>query len=188
MLPESDEALDQYCRIVEKISGFLSGDPAAITYPHALLVVEWMRGYSLSRIINRNWKYWKEKNKNLQTVIRDTMRDIEEYARFKFVKYSSCYIDILKYFLECNGYEEIVKDIPELSLWLEFGVSQGTQISLMSLGLTRTSAIAISEYIVDTDLTPKQCIEWLKEHNLDSLDLSPIVITEIYNILSVNAK
>ena len=58
----------------------------------------------------------------------------------------------------------------------------------MSLGLTRTSAIAISEYIVDTDLTPKQCIEWLKEHNLDSLDLSPIVITEIYNILSVNAK
>lgn len=188
LLPESDEALDQYCRIVEKISGFLSGDPAAITYPHALLVVEWMRGYSLSRIINRNWKYWKEKNKNLQTVIRDTMRDIEEYARFKFVKYSSCYIDILKYFLECNGYEEIVKDIPELSLWLEFGVSQGTQISLMSLGLTRTSAIAISEYIVDTDLTPKQCIEWLKEHNLDSLDLSPIVITEIYNILSVNAK
>ena len=99
MLPESDEALDQYCRIVEKISGFLSGDPAAITYPHALLVVEWMRGYSLSRIINRNWKYWKEKNKNLQTVIRDTMRDIEEYARFKFVKYSSCYIDILKIFL-----------------------------------------------------------------------------------------
>ncbi|WP_419877551.1 DEAD/DEAH box helicase [Brevibacillus centrosporus] len=183
VLPESDDALTNYIKLVDRISRYLSGDSEKLNYPHALLVLYWIRGDSLSLIINKNWRYWKNHGKNLAQVIRDTMRDIEEYARFKFVKYSSCYIDVLKYYLMSIDREDLVEKIPSLNIWLEFGASQLTQVSLMSLGLSRTSAIAVSELIVADGLTVKECIQWLFALNLAGTDLSPIIMEEIRQVL-----
>ncbi|WP_340673044.1 DEAD/DEAH box helicase [Brevibacillus agri] len=183
VLPESDDALANYIKLVDRISRHLSGDSEMLNYPHALLVLYWIRGDSLSLIIQKNWRYWKDNGKNLAQVIRDTMRDIEEYARFKFVKYSSCYIDVLKYYLMSIDRTDLVEKIPSLNIWLEFGASQLTQVSLMSLGLSRTSAIAVSELIVADGLTAKECIQWLFALNLAGTDLSPIIIEEIRQVL-----
>ncbi len=184
ILPESDDALVNYIKLVDRISKYLSGDSEKLNYPHALLVLYWIKGDSLSFIINKNWRYWKDKGKNLAQVIRDTMRDIEEYARFKFVKYSSCYIDVLKFYLMSIDRMDLVEKIPNINIWLEFGASQLTQVSLMSLGLSRTSAIAVSELIVADGLTVKECIQWLFALNLAGTDLSPIIIEEIKQVLN----
>ncbi|WP_231586943.1 DEAD/DEAH box helicase [Paenibacillus sp. E194] len=63
-LPEDENALTNYCDIIGIISEYLSGDVPQLTYPHALLVLNWLRGMSLSRIIDRNWGYWSKKVKN----------------------------------------------------------------------------------------------------------------------------
>src|SRR5206468_13117686 len=128
----------------------------------ALLIIYWLRGMSLSRIIDKNWGYWSKRDKKLDAVIRDTMRDLEEFARFKFLKYSSCYNDLLRHYFITIGKVELAQQVPELKLWLEFGASQKTQISLMGLGLSRTSAIIISEYIASDALEPYECVSWLK--------------------------
>ncbi|GAA4724187.1 DEAD/DEAH box helicase [Brevibacillus fulvus] len=185
-LPESEEAYESYVRVIGRISKHLSGDPPQLNEYRAVLVTNWMRGYGLAWIIERNWGYWrkrKDKKKTLPSVIRETMRDIEEFARFKFAKYSSCYIDILKYFLEKEGFTDLAMDLPKLNIWLEFGASQQTQISLMSLGLSRTTAIALSELIVHDNYNTDQCLEWLNTVNLESLELSPIIIQEVMHIL-----
>lgn len=185
-LPESEDAFNSYKELIETISQYLSGDHPKLTIPYTILVLSWMNGYGLSRIIDNNWKYWGPRGKKLQTVIRDTMHSIEEYARFKFVKYSSCYTDVLKYFLESQGRIDLLDEIPEMNIWLELGASQGTQVSLMSIGLSRTSAISLSELIIKDNLTPKECISWLLNQEIDTFDLSPIIIQEIKRVISLN--
>ncbi|WP_042196283.1 DEAD/DEAH box helicase [Paenibacillus camerounensis] len=188
-LPEDEDALDNYCALIDRISKYLSGDVPELTYAHALLVLNWLRGWSLSRIIDRNWRYWNNKigkTKKLDAVIRDTMRDLEEYARFKFLKYSSCYNDILQFYLESINQAKLAEEVPQLKLWLEFGASQKTQISLMALGMSRTSAVMISEYITSDSFEPEDCLKWLRSMDVEVLGFSPIVVAEILKVLTIH--
>ncbi|WP_438298442.1 DEAD/DEAH box helicase [Sporosarcina sp. FA15] len=182
--PYDSDALNRFMLIIGTISEYLSGDHPGATYPYARLIHDWVRGHSLSRIINRNWNYWRERgDKSINRVIRDTMGDIEEYARFKFIKYSSCYNDVLKYYVESEVDPELWGDIPNMNIWLEFGSSIETQISFMSLGLSRSTAIAISETISRDNFTPEDAIEWLLL-NYRNINLSPIMIKEIVKVVS----
>ncbi|MEA2569263.1 MAG: hypothetical protein QOI24_1264 [Acidobacteriota bacterium] len=180
--PGSDDALDSYMRVIGIISQHLSGDPLQLTYPHALLVVNWMRGYSLARLISENWKYWKDHGRQLPDVIRRTMADIEEYARFRFAKYSACYVDVLRFHLTELNRVDLVEEIPRLNMWLEFGTSIATQLSLIGLGLSRTSAIAVSEYIPEDNLDLEAALARLRELNLDTVAVSPIIANEIRRV------
>ena len=99
--PEDDDAQDKYMHIIGRISKYITGDPHQLNYSRSILVTNWMRGYGLARIISDNIK-WNEKQntkKSLAAIIRDTMREIEEYARFRFLKYTTCYLDVLRFHL-----------------------------------------------------------------------------------------
>ncbi|USK32545.1 DEAD/DEAH box helicase [Bacillus sp. F19] len=182
--PNNKAALDRYIKIVEKIQEILSGEHPGKNFPYSLLIIEWMRGYSLSRIIARNIKYWqkRDRSKNKQSIIRETMKDIEEFARFKFVKYFACYRDILNYFMELNN-DVIEEDLSDLTIWLELGASEKTPISLMGIGFTRTTAISIAEILKDQNLDGEECIKLLKQINWEKVPLSPIVRREVIQIL-----
>ncbi|MEI9974859.1 MAG: hypothetical protein WDO73_24095 [Ignavibacteriota bacterium] len=52
-----------------------------------------------------------------------------------------------------------------MAILLEFGVSQQTQLALIGLGLSRTSAIALSEIIAADDLTAEKIMEWLRDNS-----------------------
>ena len=77
--------------------------------------------------------------------------------------------------------DDLIDQIPQLNLWLEFGVSQKTHLSLLSLGLTRNTVIELSEYITNTKMTKKECLIWLKEQNFEQLNISKIIINDINN-------
>ncbi len=178
--PESPDAVrDSYVKIIGVISEHLSGDPQQLNWPRAILVVNWMRGTALSRIITDNWSYWSTHGKTLPVVIRESMQDIEQFARFKFVKYASCYIDVLKQFFVTTNQVGLIDLIPQLHIFLEFGASIQTQISLMDLGLSRVSAIAISDYMTGTNLSRNECLTWIKQQSFERFDLSPIITAEL---------
>ncbi len=179
--PSSSSALSSFENIMKITSEFLSGDTRPIT-PYSILLINWMRGYKLSKIIAQNWKYWKDRNRTIDTVIRNTMKDIETFCRFEFAKFSKCYVDLLRHTLHIKKRTDLVKLIPNLNIWLEFGVSSKTQVSLISLGLSRNIAVALYEYITDDMLEPQDCIDWIK-HYLSTIEISPIFIEEIQRIL-----
>ncbi|MFH0984046.1 MAG: DEAD/DEAH box helicase [Candidatus Omnitrophota bacterium] len=186
--PESEGAFDSYVRVLNRISKHLSGDFPKLNPYYAVLVINWMRGYPLARIISDNVRYWEkhpEKKKSIPAIIRDSMRDVEEFARFKFVKYSSCYVDVLRFFFKENGHQAYLDQIPDLNIWLEFGASQQTQISLMGLGLSRQTAISVSELIPSPDFGRKEVIAWIKGRDLEGLDLSPIILAELKRVAAV---
>lgn len=184
VLPGSENSYENYIRFLNRISKYLSGDHPALNPYYAILVQNWMQGYPLPRIINGNIKYWKKQatKKSTATVIRNTMRDVEEFARFRFAKYSSCYIDILRFFFRSSGQEKYLSSIPDLAIWLEFGVSKQTQISLMGIGLSRQTAIAISELIADENMQRDDVVQWLKNQEFYDSSISMIMLAEIEKV------
>lgn len=188
--PEAEDAQDKYMHIIGRISSHINNDSYLQNMSHAILVTQWMRGYGLARIIASNIKWYKDKgkDKNLQAIIRDTMRDIEEFARFKFLKYSNCYIDVLKYYFASIGDSESIAKIPQINLWLEFGASQQTQISLMSMGFTRTAALELSDLMVATDMSKDDCLRWLIENDYHSMSLSATIMSEIDTVMNLQPE
>ena len=185
--PEEDDAQEKYLHIIGRISSNLTGDPHQLSAYRSILITNWMRGYGLARIIEDNikWNNKKQTGKNTATIIRDTMRDIEEYARFKFLKYTTCYIDVLKLYFWTKGDSEAIKKIPQINLWLEFGASKMTQISLMAMGFTRTAALEYSDLIVDENYTKDQCLQWFLTNNIYSMDLPESIINEAVRIVGL---
>src|SRR2546430_14124700 len=127
----------------------------------------------------------RERPAQLASVIRQVMKDIEEVARFQAPKYISCYIDVLRQFLSSIGRVDLITPELDLNILLEFGVPGGTQLSLMGLGLSRTSALAVSEYIAADNLSESQCVEWLRSNPWQDLELPALVKREIQSMLDL---
>ena len=140
---------------------------------------------SFAYLISKSYDSYQKKgsNKKLPAVIREVMENVENFVRFKFAKDSSCYVDILRYVLEINGKQDLIENIPQLSLWLEFGVSQKTHLSLLALGLSRNTVLELAQLTVSTEKSIEECLVWLRSLNLDELNLSPIIINDIKKVI-----
>lgn len=185
--PEEDDAQERYLHIIGRISSHLTGDTHKLNAYRSVLITNWLRGYGLAHIISDNiqWHRKNGSNKSISAIIRDTMREIEEYARFRFLKYTSCYIDILKLFFEAKGDYESIAKIPQMSLWLEFGASKTTQITLMAMGFTRTAALEFSELMVDENFDKQKCLWWFSVNDIYSLDLPSSIVAEAERIIAL---
>lgn len=186
--PEDENSYQEYITFISRIGKTISEFNPRLSPYRSRLILNWMKGRPLSLLIKDSIKYYEKKTrpKSVDAICREVMADIENFARFRFVKDSSCYIDILKYFLQEKEEYELLDSIPDISLWLEFGVSEETQISLLSLGLSRQSAIELSEIIPNSNLGKTECLNWVMNEDLINYEFSPIIIEEINNVKKKN--
>ncbi|WP_025154901.1 DEAD/DEAH box helicase [Morganella morganii] len=187
--PSSDNALSSYIAAFTRISDTMSielGYNSKGAFVLALLVINWMRGYPLARLISERITYLKKKKKEYKepSVIRNVMEDVERVARYQAPKLLSCYNDLLKNFYVTEGRADLIEYIDEVGVFLELGVSIKTQISLISLGFSRTSAVMISEYITKDNFDELSCIQWIVENSSLLDDLPALVKLEIYSIVN----
>lgn len=182
-----DTAINSLIGVFTRITNHLGGKlrAGAAAYGNALLVAQWMRGYPLHRIIDRQIKYWSKRspNKGSMAVIRETMEKVETIARFETPKYLHAYLDLLRCALEDRGRGDLMSQSDDYWLYLEFGVSKRTQLSLMALGLSRSSVTTISEYITEEDLSETECLNWLESNELDEYDLPQLVQLELAAVM-----
>lgn len=145
----------------------------------ALLITDWMRGLPLAAIIGKRlaWLRSNRPNFKLATEIRGVMRDVETVARFQAPKYLGCYLDVLAWHLREIGQSAAADELPDVTMMLELGVSRATEVSFMALGLSRTSVVALAEFITDPGLSRADARAWLAQRDLDAFDL-PVVIRE----------
>lgn len=188
--PSSENAVEDLCQIFLRINkcfgpkfGF---GYAGKAFYHALLTVNWMRGYPLPRIISERVKRKEKGSKkiNLHGEIRDTMVEVENIARFLAPKYLTCYCDVLKEYLEHTDRKELGERIKELSLVLEFGVPLKTQISLMSLGLSRTTVLELSKTIPEDSFSKSEAYDYLISGTWKILELPVPMVLEIELVLA----
>ncbi len=190
--PSSQDAVQSYTAVFNRISTHLTNSfgRGGRIFMLALLVTRWMSGLSLARLIQDRIDYERRRNRtpNESTIIRQVMQDVEVIARFEAPRHLTCYTDLLKLHLQEIDEPELLEALNDLGMFLELGVSQETQISLMSLGLSRTTTVALSEIIASDSLTEEQCLEWLNTNLWQTADFPIIIKHEIENILALHSE
>ena len=188
--PGSNDAVESYVRIFARCAQTIAPTLGIVSTRHfslALLVAHWMRGYPLSRLILDRINALRKKRSevNVAETIRSVMVDVEQIARFQAPRLMACYRDLLQFVLIEKGRQDLIKEYPDLSLLLEYGVAQQTQISLVTAGLSRTSTIALSELIASDSLSQDEVRNWLLENVRiwQESDLSPLVKREIQRLI-----
>ncbi|MGX1703410.1 DEAD/DEAH box helicase [Microbacterium sp. NPDC055357] len=182
--PESYDAVDAYLRAIAICFRFLGADftqNEGRQFALALLFVEWMKGRPLAVLISSRLRYLRRAGRKhtLAVEIRSVLKDVEQYARFEGPLFLACYADVLNEAIPSESKHEETRDI---AMMMELGVSRVTEVSMMSLGLSRTSVVALSEHIIKDDLTPEQSLEWIASHDIGAYDLPALVVAEIANM------
>lgn len=154
----------------------------------ALLALRWMRGSSYQELLKDQIEYKKEKSKtkkepNVNSEARSLFKKIDSNLRFDYVKFTKCYNDLLLYVIRNENITEELPGIPPLHLYLELGACSGTTISLIGMGMSRTSAAILTKMATKTTMTEKETEEWLKNYNLKAFDVPSTVISEVNRVL-----
>ncbi len=191
---DSEDSYDRFVTIMRRIDEnvFPAFLPEGLIPLYARIVVQWLKGFSLAAMIRRNIKYHVDHNKKykLPTLIRQTMEHVEQIARFKAPKYFSAYMDVLHIHLKGIERHDLVEDDLDIGIQLEFGVSSRTLLSLMELGLSRMSAVALYEKIARDDLDKAQCLAWVaaRVDQLPGMDIPVIIVREILERLPLDEE
>lgn len=181
----SNDSYDRFVTIMGRINEYLfpAFTPVWRIRLFALVVYKWLKGYSLARIIQDSIQWYQEAGKpfNMPELIRNTMELVEQVARFKAPKYLSAYVDVLNLHLREIGRDDLIDDGLDIGTQLEFGVSSRTLLSLMELGLSRMSAVALYEKIARDDLSKESCVEWVLERvgQFEAMDIPAIIVREV---------
>ncbi len=186
--PESNDAADSYVSALGRSNDHLGArfGGGGRVWAVAMLVTHWMRGYPLARLIAERIAFCKRRDGgvNVASLIRSTMDDGEQIARFEAPKYLACYLDVLTFHLEQTDKSELAEGMPDLTMMLELGVSRQTELSLMALGLSRTTGIVLSELITGDELDREGVLVWLAQQKLEELDLATLIKLEISTVLA----
>ena len=112
--------------------------------------------------------------------IRDLFREIEEDLRYRYVKYTSVYLKVLASVLTERGETARAENLVPLHMFLEFGASERVLVNLMSLGLSRTTAIVLKRIVsLGSNMSLLECKHYLSAVNLNRIAIPAICKAEI---------
>lgn len=189
-------------RIVEQVNG----ESRKFGALAGKLAVDWMKGIPypemLGRWISRQRKSERKKaeqalsdgetpakSKTLDALIRGAFDLIEETVRFQFVQLGKAYRELLIQALRQTGNADFVPKVYDFALALELGISSKTGTAYVELGLSRIAASSLERLSpADGPLTVEDARQVLRELNVESAKLSPIIITELIRLGLINTE
>lgn len=188
LCPRSPFAEDAYSNLVDMFAVIETTFIKSNTQRHryfAFLALEWMRGTPIRDLVKGRleFKQIPDDKKTVNEEIRDLFREIEEEIRYRYVKYINIYLQVLAFVLREKGESELAEKLLPLHLFLEFGASDKTLINLMSLGLSRTSAILLKKTVsLRSDMAVQDCKTYIEAVNLHRIAIPTICKAEIAKV------
>jgi superfamily II DNA/RNA helicase len=171
-LSQINEAFD--IGMADKYFGLVSG-----------LAHSWVWGRPIGEMIGERVSYVRQKEPNAEAsgIIRSLLKVIETEVRYKLVKNFAAYEDLLQLILrERYGSNEV--QIAPYHIYLEFGSSDSTTLGLMTLGLSRFTAIKLKSALYWSDeREPEEFLKKIRSYSVDNLPIPELCRQEIYEIL-----
>ncbi|MCA6968444.1 DEAD/DEAH box helicase [Pectobacterium carotovorum] len=141
--------------------------------------------HDLSDLINRGESVDKIRRKT-SSLIRDVLNTLENQVRYNLVRYLKIYRETLIYVLVSKGEKDKADKVENISAYLEFGSCNPTELSLMSLGLSRSTALFLkNKFNFPRDSSPEELIEFLLTRNINSKNTPEFRIRELKDVLGV---
>jgi superfamily II DNA/RNA helicase len=159
---------------------FLGESDKNILTHYAVISSQWINENPLGFLIQERINYQKSVKKfvSVNRCVRSIVDEIDRVVTFKYSKYLKCYTDILQYYLTTTGKE--VKLI-NLSAYLELGAYHPTTLSLLSFGVSRTTAIRLRNIIGNNDLNRQECRQWIDANMEKHKSMLPKVCQDDYD-------
>ena len=179
----SNERMKKIFRIVEEFLGESKNNSYQF---HAWLASEWIHDVPLRRIIDERIRLLRKRGKfkSVGDTIRDLMRAIESDLRHRYVKHTKAYNDVLAQVLRDTGKGDWAGHLKPLHLFLECGALHPVALSLISLGLSRTTALLLKRKIrFPEDASPEQCKAIVAKSEPDKLAIPALCRAEIKKVL-----
>lgn len=153
---------------------------------YSMLASKWIHDIPLKRIIEEAIAYQRQSNRfiSVRQTIFDLMEDLEREIRFQYVKHTRAFNDVLSVVLRRAGYDELAVGLKPLHLFLECGASNRTVLSLIALGLSRTTALLLKGKLrFGDDYAPEDCLAKLAATDLNVLRIPSVCLKEIRELL-----
>lgn len=160
----------------------------------SLLTSHWIKFQNFSVIIDARRKYYK--NEEFDLSVRHVFKDIDNYSRYLVPKLLRCYIDVLNFYYEQNGNFDLIYNDNDVETLLEYGINNKTQMSMITLGLSRSTIVKLfdikteaGQYLVDNiEMDEITALKWLHdnvEYFKSNKKLPELLIEEIQNVLYI---
>lgn len=148
---------------------------------------QWATGTPINFLIRERVNYIRRQDNfstKTSTIIRELLGIIESEIRFKLVKYFSAYEDVIRYCLQIKGHSDDEARQAAYHTFLEFGACSTVELSLMSLGFSRFTALRLGKMLDWGDSVEVEDFALvIARSNVDSLKIPRICIKEIKEIL-----
>lgn len=141
--------------------------------------------HELSDMINRGESIGKIRRKT-SSLIRDVLNTLENQVRYNLVRYLKIYRETLIYVLISKGEKGKAEKVENISAYLEFGSCNPIELSLMSLGLSRSTALFLkNKFNFPRDSSPEALIEFLLTKDLNSKNMPEFRLRELKDVLGI---
>jgi superfamily II DNA/RNA helicase len=187
----SDDFYGKLQRIFKLIWNILLGEESDSHIYYTRLAYHWISQDEYSRLIknkiNKGEREPNEEEKSFINRMIDELEDeLEKRIKYEFVRGLKCYSDILEKIASERGLS--IKICKELPILLEAGAFDKRVILLLSVGLSRNSAIEVFEFIDETVNSVMACLKSLAD-NFERIKQKPkmpkITLREIEKILDL---
>nr|WP_230404686.1 helicase-related protein [Nitratidesulfovibrio sp. HK-II]GBO97051.1 DEAD-DEAH box helicase domain protein VrlS [Nitratidesulfovibrio sp. HK-II] len=193
--PQNKGANDRLKEIFRIISIYLEKEDNNSFKFDSWLANSWLHDTPLKSIIDQRITYLTQKaqreNKEppvTKIEINSILDSLQQRIRFKYVKNIRAYKQILTHQLINTGKHKEAAEIIPIDLYLECGSSNPIILSLMGIGLTRTTALMLKGKVKFPDSpTPETCLGLLASTNITSLNIPGVCKNEIEELLSVGS-
>jgi len=151
------------------------------------LAHQWATGTPINVLIKDRVNYIRRQDDfstRTSTIIRQLLGIIETDIRFKLVKYFSAYEDVIRYCLQMKGVSDDEAKQAAYHTFLEFGACSPIELSLMSLGFSRFTALRLGKMLDWGDsVEVEDYASVIANSNIDSLKIPRVCIKEIKEII-----
>lgn len=185
--PTQNGFLDSLINIYKFINDFFMNKNDFSYKFYAPLTMNWINDKSLNELIG--FKLYNLQKRTTPTPeminneIEKLFKDINDIIRYDYQKYLKCYIDVLLYYYEKSGYDphNICENLP---MYIEFGSFKKNVLFLQSIGLSRSTSIAINILTKGNFSDETDCLNWLKINKEKiKMKISPIFYREIQEVV-----
>lgn len=152
------------------------------------LSYQWVWGAPIGKILHERISYL-EKVRDTGSVnptreVRSCLKVLETDIRFKMVKYFSAYLEILKHIALEQGLQS-AEAIEPYHIYLEFGSCKKSVLNLMSIGLSRFTAIHLDRCLNFSDNEePEGYLAELQNVNIHKLKMPTLCINEVASLFA----
>lgn len=178
----TNDRMEEIIKLVhEQLGGVVN---ESYTY-YKQLAAKWVYGMSLGEMVRRHvgFRRTRPNPPKVSTMIRDLLRDLEQDIRFRLVKYYMAYNSVLDLVLRERGDAATADALEPFHIYLECGASDRVALSLIALGLSRATALALRDKVQFPDeASPEDCLAKLATLDLATLQIPALCLREVKDL------